>query len=138
MHKLASRMDQFNECRIRDMTRLAQQYKAINLAQGFPDFNPPDDLVAAAHQALADGYHQYSLTWGSSNFRQAVAQKQRRFMQLELDPGRHITVTCGSTEAMIASLLTICGPGDKVIVFSPFRHFAFGATIRKVPFLPRT
>jgi aspartate/methionine/tyrosine aminotransferase len=120
MRDIATRLNSFTECRIRDMTRLAQQHQAINLAQGFPDFDPPADLVAAAHRALSDGYHQYSLTWGSSHFREALARKQERFMGLDLDPDRHITVTCGCTEAMMASLMTICGAGDEVIVFSPF------------------
>jgi aspartate/methionine/tyrosine aminotransferase len=120
MHNVATRLNGFTECRIRDMTRLAQQYQAINLAQGFPDFDPPEDLVAAAHRALRDGYHQYSLTWGSFGFREALARKQSRLMGLELDPDRHTTVTCGSTEAMIASLMTVCSSGDKVIVFAPF------------------
>lgn len=120
MRDIATRLNGFTECRIRDMTRLAEQHQAINLAQGFPDFDPPADLVAAAHRALSDGYHQYSLTWGSAHFRAALARKQERFMGLDLDPDRHITVTCGSTEAMMASLMTICGAGDEVIVFSPF------------------
>jgi aspartate/methionine/tyrosine aminotransferase len=120
MHDIAKRLSGFTECRIRDMTRLANQHQAINLAQGFPDFDPPADLVAAAHRALIDGHHQYSLTWGSSNFREALARKQERYMGLDLDPERHITVTCGSTEAMMASLMTICSAGDEVIVFSPF------------------
>jgi L-glutamine---4-(methylsulfanyl)-2-oxobutanoate aminotransferase len=120
MLNLANRLEGFTECRIRDMTRLAQQHRAINLAQGYPDFDPPADLVEAAHQSLRDGYHQYSLTWGSSNFRAALARKQSRLMGLSLDPASDITVTCGSTEAMIASLMTTCSPGDTVIVFSPF------------------
>lgn len=120
MLSTATRLNGFAECRIRDMTRLAQQHRAINLAQGFPDFDPPIDLVEAAHQALRDGYHQYSLTWGSSNFRQELARKQSRFMNLALNADRHITATCGSTEGMFASLMATCGPGDRVIVFSPF------------------
>lgn len=102
------------------MTRLADQYGAINLAQGFPDFDPPTELIDAAIHALQQGYNQYALTWGSPRFRQALAEKQSRFMGLEIDPDAHLTVTCGSTEAMIAAMLTICNPGDRVIVFSPF------------------
>jgi aspartate/methionine/tyrosine aminotransferase len=113
-------LDGFAECRIREMTRLADQYQAINLAQGFPDFDPPTELVEAAHQALRDGFHQYSLTWGSSNFRKAVARKQSRFMNLALDADLHITATCGSTEAMFASVMATCNRGDRVIVFAPF------------------
>jgi len=119
MSKIATRLEQFTECRIRDMTRLAQQHRAINLAQGFPDFDPPADLVASAHRSLRDGYHQYSLTWGSLHFREALARKQKRFMGIDLEPDRHITVTCGSTEAMIASMMAVCDPGDKIILFSP-------------------
>lgn len=102
------------------MTRLADQYGAINLAQGFPDFDPPAELIDAAVIALQQGYNQYSLTWGSPRFRQALAEKQSRFMGIEIDPDAHLTITCGSTEAMIATMLTICNPGDRVIVFSPF------------------
>src|SRR5205085_740423 len=83
---------QFKECRIRDMTRLAQQHRAINLAQGFPDFDPPPDLVASAHRSLSEGHHQYSLTWGSLRFREALARKQKRFMGLDLGPDQHLTV----------------------------------------------
>lgn len=102
------------------MTRLAEQYEAINLAQGFPDFDPPSELVDAAVLALQQGYNQYALTWGSPRFRQALAEKQSRFMGLEIDPEAHLTVTCGSTEAMIAAMLTVCNPGDRVIIFTPF------------------
>lgn len=116
----ASRLDQFTESIIREMTRLADQYGAINLAQGFPDFDPPSELIQAASQALNQGHNQYAITWGSLNFRQALARKQSRFMGLEIDAQAHVTVTCGSTEAMIAALMSVCDPGDKVIVFSPF------------------
>lgn len=102
------------------MTHLAEQHGAINLAQGFPDFDPPAELIDAAILALRQGFNQYALTWGSPRFRQALAEKQSRFMGLEIDPEAHLTVTCGSTEAMIAAMLTVCNPGDRVIVFSPF------------------
>ncbi len=120
MPKTASHLDNFGGARIREMTRLAEPYDAINLAQGFPDFDPPSQVVAAAIKALKDGYHQYAPGWGSLRMRQAVARKQERFMGLSLDPDRHITITCGATEAMEISIQAICDPGDKVIVFTPF------------------
>lgn len=116
----ASRLNNFTESVIREMTRVAEQYNAINLSQGYPDFDPPPELLAAAERALREGYNQYSITWGSVNFRSALAAKQSRFMGLELLPDEHITVTCGSTEAMMAALMTVCNPADKVIIFSPF------------------
>ncbi len=120
MPKIASRLSGFTESVIREMTRVADQYGAINLSQGFPDFDPPTELVAAAQRALEQGYHQYATTWGTASFRQALARKQTRFMGVEIDPDAHITVTCGSTEAMMTAMMTVCNPGDKVIVFSPF------------------
>ena len=102
------------------MTRVAEEHGAINLAQGYPDFDPPPELLAAAERALRAGHNQYAITWGSPRFRQALAEKQTRFMGLEIHPGEHLTVTCGSTEAMITALMSVCNPGDKVIVFSPF------------------
>src|SRR5437899_2370255 len=120
MTAISSRLNNLAECRIRNMTRMALEAGAINLAQGYPDFDPPPELVEAAHRALRGGFHQYSLTWGSARFRQAVACKQRRFMGLDLDADRHITATCGSTEAMIDAMMTTCSPRDKVILFSPF------------------
>lgn len=120
MPNTSQRIKGFGESVIRRMTRIANQYGAINLSQGFPDFDPPAELLAAAQTVMAQGPHQYAITWGSAAFRQALAKKQSRFMGLELDPEQHLVVTCGSTEAMIAALLTVCEPGDKVIVFSPF------------------
>lgn len=120
MPPTAHRLEGFTESVIREMTRVADEYGAINLSQGFPDFDPPQALVEAAVQALHDGYHQYAVTWGAPNFRRALAEKQRGFMGLDLDPDAHITVTCGSTEAMMTAMMTVCNPGDKVIVFSPF------------------
>jgi aminotransferase len=102
------------------MTRVAQQTGAINLSQGFPDFDPPPELLAALQQTAINGPHQYAVTWGARNFREALAKKQQHFMGFPIDPDEHITVTCGSTEAMMASMLAITDPGDKVIVFSPF------------------
>ena len=120
MPSTASRLNNFTESVIREMTRVAEQYDAINLSQGYPDFDPPSELLAAAEQALRGGYNQYSITWGSERFRTALATKQSRYMGLELHPDEHITVTCGSTEAMMSALMTVCNPEDKVIVFSPF------------------
>ena len=102
------------------MTRVANAHGAINLSQGFPDFDPPEQLLKAAEHAARHGPHQYAVTWGAPNFRQALARKQSRFMGLPLDPDAHIVVTCGSTEAMMVAMMTACNPGDKVIVFSPF------------------
>lgn len=102
------------------MTRIANAYGAVNLSQGFPDFAPPVELREALAEAALKGPHQYAVTWGAANFREALAQKQSRFMGLTIDPETQIVVTCGSTEAMMAAMLTVCNPGDKVIVFSPF------------------
>lgn len=120
MPETAARLRLFTESVIREMTRVAMEHGAINLSQGVPDFDPPPELVAAAERALREGYNQYAITWGAPHFRQALARKQRRFMGLEIDPDAHITVTCGSTEAMMVAMMTVCNPGDKVIVFSPF------------------
>jgi aspartate/methionine/tyrosine aminotransferase len=119
MPNIANRLTNFTESIIRDMTRVADEHGAINLAQGFPNFDPPKVLVEAAVEALRAGHNQYGQTWGTPNFRRALAQKQRRFMGLEIDPDLHVTATCGSTEAMLASFMTVINPGDKVIVFSP-------------------
>jgi len=120
MPKISNRLKHFTESVIRDMTRVANKYGAINLSQGFPDFDPPDELVAAAKRALDDGYHQYAITWGAPNFRSALAHKQQKWMGIDLDPDDNIVVTCGSTEAMMVAMMTVCNPGDRVIVFSPF------------------
>jgi aminotransferase len=120
MPKTSERTGIFTESVIRRMTRVANQHGAINLSQGFPDFDPPAALVAALTEAARTGPHQYSVTWGAPNFREALAAKQSRFMGLALDPDRHLVVTCGSTEAMMAAMMTACNPGDAVIVFSPF------------------
>jgi aspartate/methionine/tyrosine aminotransferase len=120
MPATASRLEGFTESVIREMTRVAEEHGAINLAQGFPDFDPPPELLSAAERALNSGFNQYSVTWGSPRFRRALAEKCARFMGLEIDPDLHLTVTCGSTEAMMAALMTACNPGDKAIIFSPF------------------
>lgn len=120
MPKTSHRTSAFGESIIRGMTRLANQYGAINLSQGFPDFDPPEPVLRAAERAAREGPHQYAITWGAPNFRAALARKQSRFMQLPLDPDENIVVTCGSTEAMMVAMMTACNPGDKVVIFSPF------------------
>ncbi len=99
---------------------MANAHGAINLSQGFPDFDPPEELVSALERAARGPHHQYAVTWGAPRFREALARKIGRFTGLEIDPDRHLVVTCGSTEAMMVAMMTACNPGDKVIVFSPF------------------
>ena len=116
----ASRADAFSESVIREMTRLAIQHKAINLAQGFPDFSCPDELKQAACYAVNADINQYAITWGSQDLREALAAKVSKYNHMEFDPATEITVTCGSTEAMMASMLALISPGDEVIVPEPF------------------
>ncbi|NMW19808.1 MAG: aminotransferase class I/II-fold pyridoxal phosphate-dependent enzyme [Chlorobiaceae bacterium] len=120
MPETSQRTSHFTESIIRRMTRVANACDAVNLSQGFPDFNPPEALLAAAERAGREGPHQYAVTWGAPNFRQAFARKQSRFMGIPIDPDANVVVTCGSTEAMMAALMTACNPGDKVVIFSPF------------------
>jgi aspartate/methionine/tyrosine aminotransferase len=116
----ARRTHGFRESVIRGMTRLAREYDSINLAQGFPNFPAPDVLKEAAVRAVRDDINQYAITWGAQRLREALARKYRTWYALEADPEREITVTCGATEAMIATLLAVVNPGDEVIVFEPF------------------
>jgi aminotransferase len=102
------------------MTRIANKTGAINLSQGFPDFDPPRELIDSLKEVAQRGPHQYAVTWGAENFRKALAEKQQRFMGIPIDPDSNIVVTCGSTEAMMAAMMAVTNPGDKVIVFSPF------------------
>ena len=102
------------------MTRLANRYGAVNLAQGFPDFDPPEELLTALERATRGPHHQYAVTWGAPRFRTALARKIAHFSGLVVDPDLHLVVTCGSTEAMMVAMMTACEPGDRVIVFSPF------------------
>ena len=111
---------QFTESVIREMTRLALEHDAVNLSQGFPDFPAPDVLKKAAADAIFADVNQYAITWGAKNFRDALVYKTKKFMGIEIDPEREITVSCGSTEAMIDVLLAVINPGDEVIVFEPF------------------
>ena len=120
MPELAERTNGFTDSVIRRMTRVANRYGAINLSQGFPDFDPPVEIVKRLQDISLIGPHQYPITWGAKNFRDALAKKQERFMGRTIDPEQEILVTCGSTEAMITAMLTVVNPGDKVIVFSPF------------------
>jgi aspartate/methionine/tyrosine aminotransferase len=120
MPRTSNRLNHFTESVIRRMTRVANECDAINLSQGFPDFDPPAALLAAAERAGREGPHQYAVTWGAANFRAALARKQSRFMGLALDPEAQFVVTCGSTEAMMVAMMTACDPGDNVIIFSPF------------------
>ena len=110
----------FTESVIREMTRLAQLHGAVNLSQGFPDFAAPEEVKEAARRAVASDVNQYAITWGARPLRQAVAAKFERLYGLAVDPEREVTVTCGSTEAMIAALLAVLDPGDEVVVFEPF------------------
>lgn len=120
MQSLSERTAGFTDSVIRRMTRVSMQYDAVNLSQGFPDFEPPKELLDRLAQVAYEDYHQYSITWGSQNFREALAAKQTYFMGRRIDPNTEIATTCGSTEAMMAAMMTVTNPGDKVIIFSPF------------------
>jgi aminotransferase len=110
----------FTESVIREMTREALKYGAVNLSQGFPDFAAPEDIKRRAMQAIEDDVNQYAITWGAKDFRDAIAQKTRWYLGLDIDPETEITVTCGSTEGMIAAMMATVDPGDEVVVFEPF------------------
>jgi aminotransferase len=135
----ASRVGRFTESVIREMTRLADEHKAINLAQGFPDFDAPEVVKEAARAAIAAGVNQYPVTWGSPTLRGAIAAKYTRFGWPEIDPESEIVVTCGSTEAMASAFLALIEPGDEVILFEPFYEnygpdaYLSGAVPRVVP-----
>lgn len=120
MKELSKRTETFTDSVIRRMTRIANQYDAINLSQGFPDFNPPKEILNRLEQVAHEDYNQYAITWGAQNFRDALAKKQSKYMNLDLDSNKNIVITCGSTEAMMAAMMSVCDPNDKVIVFSPF------------------
>jgi aspartate/methionine/tyrosine aminotransferase len=110
----------FTESVIREMTREAMKYGAVNLSQGFPDFAAPEDIKQVAMQAIADDVNQYAITWGAKDFRDAIARKTKWYLGLEIDPETEITVTCGSTEGMIAAMMATVDPGEEVVVFEPF------------------
>ena len=120
MKELSKRTETFTDSVIRRMTRIANQYDAINLSQGFPDFDPPKEILNRLEQVAHEDFNQYAITWGAQNFRDALAKKQSKYMHLDLDSNKNIVVTCGSTEAMMAAMMSVCDPNDKVIVFSPF------------------
>lgn len=120
MKSLSTRTADFTDSVIRRMTRVSNKYNAVNLSQGFPDFDPPKEITERLHDIAAKGPHQYALTWGAQNFREALAKKHEHFSGIKVDPDSEIVVTCGSTEAMMASMMTVCNPGDKVVIFSPF------------------
>lgn len=120
MKPLSVRTENFTDSVIRRMTRVSAEYDAINLSQGFPDFDPPIEIVKALEKASLSGPHQYPITFGAKNFRDALAKKQNHFSGMNIDPEKEITVTCGSTEAMMSAMMTVCNPGDKVVIFSPF------------------
>lgn len=120
MQPLSNRTNTFTDSVIRRMTRISAQYNAVNLSQGFPDFDPPKELMDRLSHVAYEDFHQYSITWGAQGFREALAAKQTRFMGHPVDPNREIVVTCGSTEAMMAAMMTVTNPGDKVVIFSPF------------------
>ena len=120
MQKLSERTKDFTDSVIRRMTRVSLQYGAVNLSQGFPDFDPPKEILDRLAEVSHENYHQYSITWGAQNFREALAAKQSRLMGRTIDPNGEIVVTCGSTEAMMAAMMTVTDPSDKVVIFSPF------------------
>ena len=120
MKELSRRTAGFTDSVIRRMTRISNQYGAVNLSQGFPDFEPPKEITDRLSEVAGQGPHQYALTWGAQNFREALAAKQEHFSGMAINPDTEIVVTCGSTEAMMAAMMSVCNPGDKVVIFSPF------------------
>ena len=120
MRGLSERTACFTDSVIRRMTRISNQYGAVNLSQGFPDFNPPQAILDRLGKVTNEDVHQYSITWGAQNLREALAEKQSAYMGIEIDPNCEIVVTCGSTEAMMAAMMTVVNPGDQVAIFSPF------------------
>ena len=119
-HFLSDKVEHFTESVIREMTRQAMQYGAVNLAQGFPDFSAPAEIKQAAQAAIAADVNQYAITWGAKSLRVAIARQMREWQGIDVDPEKEIVVCCGSTEAMIATLLAVCNKGDEVVVFEPF------------------
>lgn len=120
MRELSNRTDNFTDSVIRRMTRIANLYGAVNLSQGFPDFDPPKEITNRLAEIATVGPHQYAITWGAQNFREALAKKQEHFSGMKIDPNSEIVVTCGSTEAMMSAMMSVTNPGDQVVVFSPF------------------
>ncbi len=120
MQRLSKKTENFTDSVIRRMTRISNKYGAINLSQGFPDFDPPKEITDRLAEVSKEDFNQYSITWGAQNLREALAEKQSHFMGIDIDPDSEIVITCGSTEAMMAAMMTVADPGDKVVVFSPF------------------
>src|SRR5271156_3962051 len=118
--RISAKAGQFTESVIREMTRLALQYNAVNLSQGSPDFPAPAEIKRAAQDAIAADVNQYAITWGAKKFRDAIAANFERTQGVVVDPEREITVCCGATEAMISTMMAIINPGDEVVVFEPF------------------
>ena len=118
--RISHKASLFTESVIREMTREALKHGAVNLSQGFPDFAAPEDIKRVAMQAIADDVNQYAITWGARDFREAIARKTKSYLGLDIDPETEITVTCGSTEGMIASMMATVDPGEEVIIFEPF------------------
>ncbi|MGB9086481.1 MAG: aminotransferase class I/II-fold pyridoxal phosphate-dependent enzyme, partial [Terriglobales bacterium] len=119
-HFLSDKVEHFTESVIRDMTRQAMQHGAVNLAQGFPDFPAPAEIKRAAEEAIAADVNQYAITWGAKNLRAAVARQMKQWQGIDVDPEKEVVVCCGSTEAIVATLLAVCNQGDEVIIFEPF------------------
>src|SRR6266851_5724258 len=117
---ISKRVQGFSESVIREMTRVVNQQGGVNLAQGMPNFPPPRELLDAAHRAIDGDFHQYAITWGTPALRRAIADKYRKFYGIEVEADRNVTVCCGSTETMLATLLAVVNPGDEVIIFEPF------------------
>lgn len=144
MKELSKRTAGFTDSVIRRMTRISNQYGAINLSQGFPDFDPPKEITDRLKKIADSGPHQYALTWGAQNFREALAKKQEHFYGMKVDPDKELVVTCGSTEAMMAAMMSVCNPGDEVVIFSPFYEnygadtILSGAEPIYVPLIPPT
>jgi aspartate/methionine/tyrosine aminotransferase len=119
-HRISRKASRFTESVIREMTREAMKYDAVNLSQGYPDFPAPEDIKRVAMQAIANDVNQYAITWGAKDFRDAIAKKTKWYLGLDIDPEAEITVTCGSTEGMISAMMATVDPGDEVIVFDPY------------------
>src|SRR5664279_5303749 len=119
-HFLSDKVGHFTESVIREMTRQAMLHRAVNLAQGFPDFSAPAEIKQAAQQAVAADVNQYAITWGAKDLRNAIARQMGVWQGITVDPEKEITVCCGSTEAMISTLLAVCNAGDEVVIFEPF------------------
>ena len=120
MPRISFKAEQFTESVIREMTRLCTLHNGINLSQGFPDFSAPEEMKQAACKAIQEDINQYAITWGSKNLRNAITEKVARFNGMQIDPEKNITVCCGSTEAMISTILATVNPGEEIIVFEPF------------------